>query len=551
MIATALVAVGSPWGPPATAVAQETAPAAEPRGAFTASAYLPLGHWAYPILAYWIAAGRISDLSPIVKPYRRMDVARAVARLSGGPIESGWEADWLSRLQSEFASELGSLARRTPTEPAADAAVGSGDDAPGALMIYGTLGATYRTQTHRDPLRPELGGTFAADRLLERVMLETEGHIAILAGAFRAGRDGIFLNDAQFPDGRVVAEKRMPVLDELGVRVEEAYLELQTRYARVGFGRMYHDWGLPGIDGLMRSGYAYSEEEISYRFGTALINLSGAIAPFADFAADTARYFSIHQLEIRPSDDFMVTLSESVIHGGPGQSIVFSYINPVGIWSIARGDDDPPRNAVGGLDLWWRAIDGLTLFGSLLADATNSPTSSNSCCQLGGSLGFELAGLLPGWLFRANGSALQSLVYRTTSPWEIYAVEGIGLGWDKSDIYLATLEAEWFGPAGLRLSPRLDLQWRGEGDFRVPPPSQTELPGFPRILVGTTETTVRPAVAGSWRTPLGKAWIDLEWDLGLNIISNYRHAERDDRTELVATVRAVVETPRWLIPLGG
>ena len=62
----------------------------------------------------------------------------------------------------------------------------------------------------------------------------------------------------------------MPRLDnvlggEISARVEEGYLEFQSRYARVGFGSMYRNWGLPDLPGFLRSDYAYSQEEISYR----------------------------------------------------------------------------------------------------------------------------------------------------------------------------------------------------------------------------------------------------------------------------------------------
>lgn len=534
--ASASAAASQETDPASPADASEDAePPKTPADRFHASAYLPLDHWAYPIVSHWIAAGRISSLSPVVQPYRRMDVARAVHRLEQDADLSRSDRDWIDRLRTELAPEMRLL----------DGGAEDADD----LTLFGTLGGTYRSQTHRDVLRPELEGEFAADRLLERLFFESYGSLAVVAGAFRAGRDGIYLHDAQYPDGRVVPEKRAPIADELGVRVEEAWVELQTKYASVFFGRMYRNWGLPSMLGLMRSDHAYSQEEVAYRFGTDRIFLTGSVAPFADFGADTTHYFSTHRLEVRPTDNFMFAVGEAVVHGGPGQPLVFSYINPIGLWILAEGDDDPPRNVVGQLDLWWRPAGGVTLFGSLLADATNSPESSNSCCQMGGSLGFELARLVPGWSFRATGTALQSLVHRASNPWEVYAVESIGLGWDKVDLYLATLSADWFGPAGLFLQPRLDLLWKGEGDFREQMPSQDELPSFPRILVGVTETTVRPGIAGRWRPPIGPSWLDLEWDIGLNFIGSAAHVAGESRTEFVGNLRVVWETPRAIIPL--
>ena len=106
---------------------------------------------------------------------------------------------------------------------------------------------------------------------------------------------------------------------------------------------------------------------------------------------------------------------------------------------------------------------------------------------MGGSLGFELPRLLSGWLLRANFSAIQSLAYRTVLPWEEYSVERIGIGWDKVDLYLVTLEADGYPSAGLWIGPRIDIQILGEGDFRELRPDPIP-PDFPRILVGQAET---------------------------------------------------------------
>ena len=71
---------------------------------------------------------------------------------------------------------------------------------------------------------------------------------------------------------------------DLGMRVQEGYLEVQTRYASVFFGRMYRNWGLGSIDGLLVSDYAYSYDHI----GTS-VGFSGPGLPIAD-ALDNAEF---------------------------------------------------------------------------------------------------------------------------------------------------------------------------------------------------------------------------------------------------------------------
>jgi len=514
-------------GPETDAGVQEEKKPKEP---FYASPYLPLDSWQYPILEYWISAGLINSLSPIVKPWRRMDVARALADMDESKLGGG-EMGWLERLRESFAPEL-SLLERPRSQ-----------DVSVSLELAG--GAQWASQTHRDPLRPELEGEFSDAELLEDFRVEADGAAGPVAGAFRVRRHGIYRNDAQFPDGRVVPELDNALFGEVGARVEEGYLEFQSRYARVGFGSMYRNWGLPDLGGFLRSAYAYSEEEISYRVGTDRIYLIGMFASYGDYRADTTHYVAIHRLEIRPIDDLLISVSESSVHGGPGQNLDWKLVNPVGIWQIARRDTDPPYNKLGQVDVWWRTGLGFNVYGSLLADATND---NESCCQMGGTLGFEIPRLVPGLLLRGNFSALQSLVHRARlNPplvWEEYTVEGLGIGWDKTDLYLLSLEAEWFPHAGLWLQPRLDIQINGEGDLRQERPPPETLPGFPRILVGDPETTIRPALAGRWRN----GWrfpLEVEWDVGINFIQDYANVVGDNRTEFVGSVGVLIRTPRW------
>ncbi|MFQ5889467.1 MAG: capsule assembly Wzi family protein [Gemmatimonadota bacterium] len=505
-------------------------PARRPEGrnesvGYRASAYLPLGHWAYPAIEYWISVGRIGSLSPFVRPYRRIDVARALRKVEEERLYA-FEKDLMRRLRAEFEPELSAL--RGTAEGA------------GTLDIRFAAGGTYRSQQHRDALRPELEGRFSDDDAFEHMSVRAVGQAGVLAGGFIGTRDKIFVNDAQFPDGRVVPRTSFPIFDEGSFRIQEGYAELQTKFARLFFGRMYRNWGPPGLLGFLRSNYAYSEEEIGYRFGVDEIFLIGFFTSYGDFRSDTTHYHAVHRLEVRPVHNLMLAVSEATVHGGPSQSVNFRLINPVSIWQFARADDDPPHNKLGQLDLWWRPVRGLALYGSFLADATNE---EQSCCQIGGSFGFALPTVAPGWLVRANVTAIQSLAYRTSLPWEEYSVERIGLGWDKTDLYLATLEAEWFAGPGLLLRPRLDVQVKGEGDFRELRPPAAALDTFPRILVGDAETTFRPSLAGRWRS--GTSFpIDVEWDLGVNIITDYRNETGDDRTEFVGSVRAVIETPR-------
>jgi hypothetical protein len=533
-----LLLVAVPWR---GATAQQTsaqAPAEEaatrrrlPKEPFYASPYLRLDSWQYPILEYWVAAGLIRSLSPIVKPWRRVDIARALADLDESTL-GGREMEWLDRLRASFDPEL--------------ALLGNYRDRGVDVDLQFGVGADLVTQTQRDPLRPELEGEFSEAKVLEDVGVDLDGSAGPVAGALRLRRRGIYRNDPQYPEGRVVPRLDNVLGGEISARVDEGYLEFQSRYARVGFGSMYRDWGLPDLPGFLRSDYAYSQEEVSYRVGTDRIYLIGMFASYGDFGSDTTHYVAIHRLEVRPIDDLLISVSESSVHGGEGQPLNWKLVNPIGIWQIARTDGNPPYNKLGQADIWWRTGLGFNVYGALLADATND---NGSCCQMGGSLGVEWPRVAPGLLLRANFSALQSLAYTPNNlgdarPWERYTVEQIGIGWDKADLYLISLEAEWFASAGLWLRPRLDLQIRGAFDIRDDRPPIEDYSGWPRILVGDAETTLRPALEGRWRS----GWsfpLEMAWDVGVNFISDYANVPGDDRTELVGSLSVRLLTPRF------
>jgi len=526
--AVSLALVGLPWAArPATAQEPE-----RPREPFHASPYVPLGSWEYPILDYWISAGRVSSLSPFVQPYRRIEVARALLEAQDGELSPG-EAGWLDRLRDAYAYELAQL---------------DGEESGEYLSIEAAGGGTLASQLHRDMLRPELDGEYSTTKFLTTLAADVEGAGGPFAGAARGRFSARYYEDPQFPGGHVVPDRAaLTFLSSLPFRMEESYLEGQSRYARISFGQMYRNWGPPGLDGFLRSDYAYSEPEVGYRFGTDRIFLIGVLSSYRDFEADTSHYVAIHRLEFRPIDDLMLSVSEASVHGGPGQGMDLRLVQPFGIWMLARSDEDPPQNKMGQADVWWRAVPGLTVYGSLLVDAGTRKES-----KYAGSFGLELSRLAPGLLVRANFSFLESLTYRARlNPplvWEEYSVERIGIGWDKTDLYLVSVEGEWFPRAGLRLQPRIDVQIRGEGDLRQERPPPETLDDYPRILVGQTETTIRPAIAGRWRS----GWrfpLDVRWDVGLSVIQDYQNVAGADRTELVGRVDVMLRTPRWAFGL--
>ncbi len=511
-------------GEPATAEGEE---AEEGSGTF-ASPYLPLGHWAYDVLDFWIPGGGVAGLSPQTRPYRRTEVARALLALEREGLPPG-ATGHLRALEGEFRSELAALRG----EPQA------GD----LLWLDLGVGGRLVSQTHPDPLRPELDGPFSRTRFLERAEGSVKGRMGNVAAGVTVGRSGLHRHDPRFPDGRVLLREGEAFLTELELRVDEAYVEVQGRRARLSLGRRLRNWGAPGAHGLLRSDGAYSFDEVSYRFGSDRLFLVGAVTALPDMAGDTARFFSSHRLEFHIRPDLVLAVSEAALHGGPGSRLDPRLLSPLAIWELTRDSERTTQsNVLAQLDLWWRPMPGLVLFGSLLGD---SPPGIGACCETGGMVGVEYASPSSGTLIRARVTAIESLVYRTRRPWEEYSFQGLGLGWDKADLIAATVEAGWLARGGLLLRPRLDLQLLGEesrfqGALR---PGQAGLEEQSGILTGRHEITLRPSLSGLWR-PGDRPHARVEWDLGLNHIRHVAHEAGVQRTLFVGSVALSLQPPR-------
>lgn len=492
----------------------------EPRTGGIGSPYLSLDHWAYDYVNLLVARGRLPRLSPLVQPYRRVEVAAAVHDALDGDGLSPTERRWAEELARELARE-----RRLVSGAGAQELRFGG---------AGGAGAKGLTQLHRDVLRPEGDGEVFA--LLQ---LDLQVDAPRLAAGFRMVWDNHLLNDPQFAGGQVVEFRECdPIVDQCGYRVNEGYVEVQVPYVRLFFGRMERNWGLPGTEGLLVSNYPYTYDHLGYTFGNERLSLRGLLNLPNDFPGDTTRYFTVHRLDWRIRNNLVLALGESIIYGGPDDELEFALINPLGIWEISGTSGTGERNTSGSAELWWRPFSGLAVFGGLLVDNTmfGEPGNKEGLTQWAASLGAQLPMVAPALALRADLSMVNSLAYRSrVGPVEYYAIEGIGLARDKTDAIVLSLQGDWFAAPRLVVRPQLHVQWKGEDDLRTAWPD-TAFSTHPGILVGEVERTIRPAVAGRWR--IGPA--DIEWDWGVNLISDVNHAPGVNATRVEGRIQAVI-----------
>jgi len=491
---------------------------------FYSSPYLPLISWVYPYLDLLITRGRLKGLSPLVQPYRRIDIAKAIIEAEASGSLSGKEREWVEAIKDELDHEFALLV----------------DDQGQKLSLRGEarVGFEAVSQLHRDPLRPTGDAKF-----FPTIDFGVWGSAPAVAGSFHLRWNQHYNNDPQFPGGSVLQFRACdPLVDQCAYRIEEAYVEVQIPYVRFFFGRMYRNWGLPGRDGLLLSDYQYSYDHIGYRFGSDRIALTGLYAPFNDFGGDTTHHFSSHRIDWQIRDNLAVALGESVVYGGENRQIQFNLTNPVAIWEINGSSTDGERNALGMAELWWRPFSSLVTYGAFLVDNTSvgdeEQGKATGFNQYAAAVGIQLPSLASAVSLRGDLTVVSSLAYRSRIGFfEYYTLGqagwGIGLSQDKTDAILVSLLADWFARPRLLLQPGLALMWRGEGDIREPWPDDAFV-GYPGLLVGVVENTIRPYLDGVWHARYG----EIRWDLGLNLIKNRNNQPSDWQAEFVGTVWA-------------
>ena len=504
---------------PRPLAAQDSGPASQ--AASTSSHYMPMGYWAYRYVDLLISRGRFNSLQPLIQPYRRLDIAAAVQSAQASDSISAAERGWLDLLEEELAPELRTLRRPEP-----------GIDLAGNI----TVGSWGVTQRHRDQLRPE--GDPAAFFIFE---VDVAADIPNVATHLRFRWDNWFLNDPQFPDGKVVeAHPNFLGFLDFGARAEEGYAELQVPYVRVFAGRIYRNWGLPGTLGLLVSNYSYSYDQVGYRLGSDRFSITGFFAPLDEFPGSVKRWFSAHRLDWRVNDKLSLSVGESVTWGGENRSFDYRMAMPIAVW-LAGGfgkdfvDGSNSNNSFSQFSAWWKPTRGLTTYATIMFDDF---LGGGTAPGYGLALGLQAPSITDQLGLRIDYAQVAALTYRSPRFQEVYTFRDIGLGHDKSDYDLLSAQLDWLPHPRVLLSPAVEGLRRGEDDIRTDWPAGGTV-GYPWIWTGQREYTLRLGLRGQWRPGI-KSWID--WDVGQNWVWNETHVRGQNGTEFVGRIRVNLTT---------
>lgn len=475
------------------------------RVAAQASPNVPLDDPRLPLVEHLIARGTIPDPSPMIRPFRRIDVIQALRKAD--TTKGSTDAALVQRLSAEFTDLDGT---RWGAE--------------------GRIGVQAFTRARRDLLRP--GGPDGVQPYLD---LRLEGVFGPVVAVSRPVVERRLNVD---PDWRGRTDT-----DVTG-RMAEAYLGLQFKWGRFWFGQLDQNWGPVGYWGIPISPYAYPRTYLGLDVGSRTVRLQSQVAQLRD-ATDAngdviKRYHFGHRLGVRFSDRLHVALWETTVFSGNDRSLDGTFINPVGFLLLSNqygeGDDG---NVLFGADVTWRAFRAATLQLQLAIDDIqyqdrSAPTTYPDRWALTlaayGPLGDRLS-------WRALYTQASTLAFRTTDPFENYVDDDVGIGRGVADMDHLGLSVTI--PVGTRwaLTPDVAVQRQGAARLTDPFPIEAvDIEATPQILSEPVETTLRAGVSFAGRAgPL-----DLQATAGVHHRTNADNVEGTSQTRFEGRLQATL-----------
>jgi len=475
------------------------------------SRVLPVDHWAYEYLARLETRGLVGGLNPLVQPYRRLDVARELARLNpdtlGEPV-----AGWVRMLRDEFARERSTLSGENETRAGLEAIAGARASSSRRLDAARPLGSGNAWPWYR-------GGGW----------VET----GPLAAELRVYGDLYFRDD---PDGD---DPGFDPRVRRGGQTDNAYGSVALPFGAIEVGHLARNWGPIASPGLMVSNVATPYPQIAIELVAGRFALRSFAAEL-DTVGIVRRQMIAHRLDYT-AKDLALSLGEATVYLNPALQLRF--LNPFELL-VMDANDRPQQNLMLNAQLWLRRGGFVVYADGLLDDIDVSPTTPQAePPQYGFTLGARLVSLAP-WI--EPGLEYQQVgawTYRTPNYVDRYSYFNHGLGAKYSDYDRLTLWTDLHPPlTGLRLTPTVLLQRQGEGNFRDSIPGGYYW-GRPALFWGVKETTLRLGLRGRYQ-PIRELWIS--WDLGPNFTRNRAHVTGVNQTgfEAVGEIGVRFEFPR-------
>jgi hypothetical protein len=468
-------------------------------------------HWAYEYVARLETRGLLPGLNPLVQPYRRLDVARAILTLDPDTLREP-VAGWIRMLRDELVEERNTLSGANRTRGGLEA-------------IAGVRGSTSR---RLDPSRP-VGSENAWPWYRGGGWVEA----GPLAAELRVYGDLYFRDDPDGDDPGFDPRLRR------GGRSDNAYGSVALPFGSLEIGHLARNWGPIASPGLMISNVATPYPQITVELLAGRFSLR-SVAAELDTVAGVRRQMIAHRLDYA-TKDLVLSLGEATVYVNP--SLQLRFLNPFELL-VMDANDRPQQNLMLNAQVWLRRGRFIAYADGLLDDIDVSPTTPEpEPPQYGFTLGARLVSLAPWIELGTEYQQVGAWTYRTPNFSDHYTYFNRGVGVNHADYDRLTIWADVF-PAvqGLRVSPAVLFQRQGEGNFRDSIPDGYYW-GRPALFWGVKETTFRLGVRGRYQ-PIRELWVG--WDVGPNFTRNRAHVTGVNQTrfEAVGEIGVRIEFPR-------
>ncbi|MBL7959762.1 hypothetical protein JNL27_05930 [bacterium] len=383
------------------------------------STLLYTDHWAYTYIQLLQDRGYLKDLYYSIKPYNRIDLAKALINLENETLTPA-EKYWIELLRKEFATEITFLDSDNNKEVAVSVKTSSGT-------------SNYYQDNH-----------FESDFYVNPEITYTMNHLGI---SLRGRIDNGLLSDPAY-SGRKA--------DWVAARLEDGYGVL--KFGQLGFfiGRASHNWAPFSDQSLILSDNPYTYDQFGLNFETKHIAFHSTFAKLNSIASGgltAERFFSAHRLDLKFDNGINLGFSETVVYGGPNQSIEFSYMNPFSIFMNAQTNDGKEANENLAFDFFIPLrqynFKGQLLIDDFILDGSNDPapnrkTSSDRLGFLFAVQGNDILLQNTHWTLQYENVGSYTYNVKQKRPWQSYTYEGRGLGNEANDRESWNLHFKYF-----------------------------------------------------------------------------------------------------------
>lgn len=468
-----------------------------------ASPYVPLQHWAMPYVEHLIARGVLPDPTPLTRPFKQADLARALSAVDTLRATEAVRAT-VRRLLREFQPRVSGVRYR----------------------LDGDVGIAAANYAVRDPL--ELGRGVPVRGYGPARLFGTVG--ADLQLQFGPG----LAVTHPYEDTRLRADPEWFDAKRNGLRAAEAYVSGQWRYAELFFGVLDRNWGPSGVQGLLLSDDPYDLDHLALTLGPARVQLQAMVAelePLTDSTGATVNRFMLqHRVYVRPGGRWTLALWEGSVWSGVGRQAEPWYLNIVNLGLHVAGYGGNV-NSFEGVDVERRGT--VTVFGQAMLDdiqIERNVASDRKPTSYGFTLGAK--GGVRGAAWTAFYTQVANLTYRNEDNLQVPLFHGLGTGRNFADYDQVTAKLGLLTRTGVLLEPEMTLLRQGEGDPRLPQPPVSAYPTTATVLQGVVQRTIRLALGASWQ----RAGWGLVANGGVHLVHNADHVAGASATHFVGSV---------------